>query len=35
MVLVASYGGLRFGDVAALRRKRVDLLAAGSSSPRA
>lgn len=26
LVLVAAYGGLRFGELAALRRKRVDLL---------
>lgn len=26
MVLVAAYGGLRFGELAALRRRRIDLL---------
>jgi integrase len=26
MVLVAAYGGLRFGELAALRRERIDLL---------
>jgi integrase len=30
LVLVAAYGGLRFGELAALRRRRVDLIRDGS-----
>jgi integrase len=34
LVLVGAYGGLRIGELAGLRRERVDLLRAPSRSPR-
>jgi integrase len=34
LVLVAAYGGLRIGELAGLRRRRVDLLRGRSRSPR-